>query len=412
MGERNNHSGDTAFVIAGNLFNLMTAVIIGLVMPLCVSVETYAGYRTYTLYISYVSLFHLGLVNGVALRYGQMDYVRLPYGLFRGFTRVLMLMELGFVLVLFAAATFCIGYSQMTPVHFVIVNLFAANLRNYYTTVDRFSGRFRMDAIVLILYDTALLTGLGILMSRRPENVQSVLFFITLLNLALTGCMACLNREITFGRPAVCSAAELSETIRRGSYVMTGEIIGALVLGIDSIFVQIVFDARHFSEYSFAVYIITAACTALSACDNLIFPALKRLAPDSLRESYRKLLRRAFLGCGVMLIPVFLCAPLIRRFLPVYAGSISILLILSPVLVFRTLSILVCRNILLVLDQEKVFMRNNAAALVLGFFLDLLAVFFQGEMHAIAAVSVLTFAVWFFLNDWSIRSALRRGEKR
>ncbi|MBQ9009060.1 MAG: hypothetical protein IJ088_07000 [Clostridia bacterium] len=407
MGERFNPSGDAALVIAGNLFNLMTAVVIGLVMPMCVSVETYAGYRTYTLYIGYASLFHLGFVNGVALRYGHLDYGRLPYGLFRGFTRALMLSQAGIGLIL-ALALF-LGGGGLSPILFVAVNLFATNLRHYYTTVDRFSGRFRTDATALILYDVLLLAGFTFQMVRGPSNAQPILTFITCLNLGMVLCLAVLNREITFGRPATESMDELPENVRRGCFVMLGEIIGGLVLGIDSIFVQLFYDVRHFSAYTFAVYVITAACTALSACDSLIFPTLKRQAPEQLGESYRKLLRRVFLGSTLMLLPVTACIPFISRVLPAYTGSRSILIILCPALVFRMLSGLACRNVLLAMDRERVFMRNNAVALLLGFILDLAVVLFRGGMHMIAAVSVVTFSVWFMLNDRAIRNGLRKG---
>ena len=152
--------------------------------------------------------------------------------------------------------------------------------------------------------------------------------------------------------------------------------------------------------------IITAACTALSAGDNLIFPALKRQAPEKLRESYRKLLRIVLLASALMLLPVGLCLLLIPRLLPMYTDSVSVLAILCPALVLRSLCALACRNILLVLDRENVFMRNNAAALVLGFLLDLAVVLFRGSIQAIAVVSVVTFAVWFLLNDRAVRRAL------
>lgn len=397
-----------ALVIAGNLLNLLTAVVIGLAMPLCVSVETYAGYRTYTLYIGYVGLFHLGFVNGMALRYGQLDYARLPFDRFRGFTRAQMASQLlaGLVLFIAAGGPLQLGIARMSPMLFVILNLFASNLRHYYAVVDHFSGRYKADAVSLILYDAALLTGFSLLLARKPDTVQPFLLFITCLNLVMVLGLALVNREITFGRPVRCSAAELLENVRRGSRVMMGEMIGGLVLGIDSIFVHLFFGTGQFSAYALAAYIITAACTALSAGDNLIFPALKRQAPEKLVESYRKLLRIVLLASALMLLPVGLCLFLIPRLLPMYTGSVSVLAILCPVLVLRSLCSLACRNILLVLDRENVFMRNNAAALVLGFLLDLAVVLFRGSMQAISAVSVVTFAVWFLLNDRAIRRAL------
>ena len=72
-------------------------------------------------------------------------------------------------------------------------------------------------------------------------------------------------------------------------------------------------------------------------------------------ESYRKLLRIVLLASALMLLPVGLCLFLIPRLLPMYTGSVSVLAILCPVLVLRSLCSLACRNILLVLDRTMVF---------------------------------------------------------
>ncbi len=403
------------WVVSSNLLTLLTAVVIGLIMPKFVSYETYAGYRTYTLYIGYSSLFHLGIVNGLALRFGNLDYKELPHDRFRFFTMSLILLELAFQVVLFAAfAAWCSFRHEtisLTPIVFVIINLIFANLRQYYTCIDKFSGRFVTDAFFLIIYDVLMIAGFALLMISGKDRWMPYLLLVTALNVFLFFCYFFANKEISVGsiKSEPAPGPDFFENIKRGSFIMLGEQVGALILGIDSIFAQLFFNDKEFSQYTFAVYIVVAAYTLMSAADNLVFPYLKRLDEKNLRRSYKKLKAISFAAALILMILIILCRPFIEMFLPAYGESIPILNILCITLIFRALQGLACSNFMRTLDMERVFFRNNIFILILAFVSDAVMYAVFGNLRFIAAASVFVYVLWFVISDLSIGARLKKS---
>ena len=57
-----------------NLFTILSGIIVGFVIPKIMGLEDYGYYKTFTLYVSYVGLFHLGFIDGIYLKYGGVSY--------------------------------------------------------------------------------------------------------------------------------------------------------------------------------------------------------------------------------------------------------------------------------------------------------------------------------------------------
>lgn len=420
---------DLAWVILSNLSALITAVVIGLVMPAFTGYETYAGYRVYTLYTGFASLFHLGFTDGIALRYGAVDYQDLPIKRFRTYLPALTLLQLVFQGILFGVLFAVKGSGAVSSAFFyVILNLLFTNVRHYYSTVDRFSGRFRTDSVLTLLYGVFLLAGYGLLISRGSDRFSDYLSYTTGLNAAICLLYIFLNRAITFGRAeetkegSVVSGEgekgsvsenglfhDLSLNIRRGSFVMFSELTGVLILGIDSVFVQAFFDDRRFSEYSFAVYVIVAAYTLMHAVDNVIFPYLKRLDKEALPERFKVLSRSVVQSSAIMMGGLLVCRHLISRFLGNYEGSTEILMILGITLLFRAMQGLVYGNFFRALDMERIFFKNNFCVLILAAATDLAACLIFRDPRPVAIASVLVYAIWHVLSILRLRKKLGTG---
>ncbi len=400
------------WVVTSNILTLLTAITIGFVLPKFVSFETYAGYRTYTLYIGFASLFHLGFINGIALRFGDTDYRDLPAGRFKAYTASLCLMELGFQVVLFGIyLIWCFAsgnYFEFTPVLFVIVNLLFTNLRHYFSTLDKFSARFTVDGALLVLYDVLQLAGFGILLFLGSDKWMTFLLYTTAINIFINiAYMVGNTRVVAGGEKAYFSRQDIFSNIRRGSFVMLGEMIGIGILGIDSIFAQLFFDDKSFSQYTFAVYIVVAAYTLMSAAESMIFPYLKRLDDKDMKGSYLKLKRWSTYMSAVMFLGIIVLRPLIGLFLPAYTQSIHILEILGGTLMFRALQGLSCGNFFRSLDMEKQYFKCNALAFGLAVISDTAVYLVFRDLRPIAFASVFVFALWFVLSDVMITKKLQ-----
>lgn len=57
-------------VFSANFLQLISSLVVGFIVPAILSIEGYAELKTYTLFISYIGLFHLGFLDGLYIKYG------------------------------------------------------------------------------------------------------------------------------------------------------------------------------------------------------------------------------------------------------------------------------------------------------------------------------------------------------
>ena len=60
-------------VAMSNIVNFGTSFIIGFILPTILTVGDYGNYRTYTLYLSIVYLFHFGFSDGIYIKYVGLE---------------------------------------------------------------------------------------------------------------------------------------------------------------------------------------------------------------------------------------------------------------------------------------------------------------------------------------------------
>ena len=84
---------DILRVVVSNLLSLISGVLVAFLLPKIIGLSDYGYYKTFTLYATYVGLFHFGIEDGIYLIYGGKDYEELNKIDFRFYTRFLFVLE-------------------------------------------------------------------------------------------------------------------------------------------------------------------------------------------------------------------------------------------------------------------------------------------------------------------------------
>ena len=74
-------------VFISNIFTVIAGIVVGFIIPKVLSVDGYGYYKTFTLYITYVGFFSLGIIDGIVLEFGGHDYELYDKGFFRSVFR-------------------------------------------------------------------------------------------------------------------------------------------------------------------------------------------------------------------------------------------------------------------------------------------------------------------------------------
>ena len=77
-----------------NFITIMVSLAATVILPKFLELEQYGYWQVYLFYTSYVGLMHLGLNDGIYLRYGGESYNKLDYSMFHGQYKILLIVEL------------------------------------------------------------------------------------------------------------------------------------------------------------------------------------------------------------------------------------------------------------------------------------------------------------------------------
>ncbi len=397
---KDNKLNNAVWVFASNIVCLITTLIIGFLLPKYVSTDTFAYYRTYTLYVAYVGLFHFGMINGIYLKFGSNSYKSIPKDKFKAYTKILILSQIILGLVLILALISIMGITRKSiPLLFVALNIIFVNINAYYSLINQFTLQFKRDSIIQLLSNFINLTVYLSFILSKSNNVVFLLLGISLSNFVISFIWAKLNQEIFDIKASINKEriAEVSYFIRTGFYVMISEFTGLIILSIDSVFVNLLFDTESFATYTFAISVITVLMQIIGLGSKLIFPYLKRTDINIVRQVYPILSILIIWFCGIISGSLFVIEIFIENLLPSYKGSIMIIYCLGILLIFRGPIELAYGNIYKVTGLVKEYLKNNIIALTIGIISNIIAMVVSGTLYSIAIASVLSYVVWFLI---------------
>lgn len=389
-------------VVSSNIFTILVALFSGFILPKELSIPDYAYYRVYLLYISYAGFFHFGIVNGIYLKYGNMDLEQIPRKIFRAYSSFMMLSQAAVVaalsLILFAAAPSMEG-DKVTAFAFVIINIPLINIKWFYSSINQFTKRFVIDSYVTYLQNILNLVMVLLVILLKWYDFKWILAILTICNLICMAIVMAQNKMILWGEKARLKDTGIPELIKSGFFLMLSEFVGIIILGIDSIFVDNLFSQTEFAMYSFAVSVISVIFTAISAVSNLVYPYLVRVEEEKYAEYYGLMSDVLAIVSMFSMLAFYVAEFIIFRWLDKFIPSLSIVAILFGTVVFRTIITLVCGNYFKVLKLIKEYTWNNIFAIAISFLLNGAAYLLFEDYRYIAGASLLSFVIWYLVTE-------------
>jgi O-antigen/teichoic acid export membrane protein len=399
---KSENTKNALMVISSNLLTIIIALFTGFIIPIKISVADYAYYHVYCLYIAYAGFFHLGLVNGIYLKYGHLDETQLPVNRFRRYGKIMFVLQMAAVTILAVLLfVFQPADSNNTLAYaFIILNIPLINMKWFYSSMNQFTKRFVIDSIVTYLQNALTLVMVLLIIVFRWYHFEFLLILTTVINFICMLMVMYQNRRFIGKSEEVQEESDLRPLIRSGFFLMLSEFVGIIILGIDSMFVQNLYSVNEFAMYSFAISIITVIYTLISTVSNLIYPYLVRVNEEKYAEYYTLMSDVLSVIAIFSLLAFYAAKFIIVTWMDKYEASISITAILFGTVIFRSLIMLVCGNFFKVLKMIKEYTRNNVFAIIISFILPLVAYFIFKEYHYIAIASLVSFIIWYIVTDF------------
>lgn len=382
-------------VLIANVINLLIGLVNSFVLPKYLSFESYAMIKTYTLYISYAGLFHLGYLDGMYLRYGGKDFSKLDANdvgtEFKNIT---------FMQFFVAAVVFCFSLTQHSTVLYLFsIGLLLNNLISFYQMLFQATGTFNLYARALNyskLIEFSLNMCLVFLLCLDNyilyigNHIITAAVVLSYLGLAL-------SRKCAYLRSGHFDFQRFKENISTGFILMLGNLSNNFFTAIDRWFVKILMTAKDFSIYSFAVTIDALITIFVTPLSITLYNALC-LNSD---VEYIKKLKRVILIWGFLIIaPAFPAKWILEHFMVKYIDSSELIFML-----FATQSIYaiikgVYVNLYKVRKKQNDYLKQMVLMTVLATGLNAVLFYILKSRLSLAIGTLLTALIWLFICEF------------
>lgn len=392
---------DIINVSISNIAKLLSGVLVGFILPKILGVEDYGYYKTFTLYATYVGLFHFGLSDGIYLKFGGENYEDLDKREFRFYTIVFCLIELivSVILIVITVANLKNEYKFIFIC--LAVYLIFNNVTSYYQMISQITGHFKELSIRNIIQAFAITSIVLFLWTVQKQTSVDITYRIYTILYILT--MAVLMvwyigtyRDITFGE-ITYKWVNIPILIKIGLPLTIANLCSSLILTLDRQFVNVLFDTATYAVYAFAYNLLSLVTTATSAISVVLYPKLRRTDINELDSIYHVLIGLVLgfiFGCLILYFP--LCI-FIRWFLPKYEMALPIFRVIFPGLAISSAITIVIHNYYKIIGVNTRFFYKTIIILLLSCVANAIAYTIFKTTIWISIASIITMVIWYIV---------------
>lgn len=396
-------------VFMSNITIIFSGVVNGLLLPKLLGVTDYGFYKIFNLYITYVVFFDFGITNGVYLLYGGYRIIDLPKERFRLFFRVLLIIQILIASIVGIAAILLLEGEYVFIFIMTAIYLLGNNIANYFEKIAIMTGDFgpairrNITKSLLTIVITALLyVAIRLDLGIRYYRIYTILFVLLYSFLAFQ--YAYTYKSLIFGNS--CELKDEKDSIIKlacaGITLLLADMAANLILTIDRQFVSLLFDVDTYSVYSFAYSMLRIVILAVSAVSAVIYPSLKRMSLEQMKNSYGySLALVGMVSFGSLLLYYPLCI-FVQWFLPNYSASLPVFRVLFPSITIHSIISIVIINHYKALQKQKIYFNVSLFVLFFSLVSNLIAYLLTKSAIGFSVASVISMAVWYVLSEYYI----------
>lgn len=397
---------NVAMVAFSNILTILAGVFSGFVIPKIMGVTDYGYYKIFTLYLTYIGLFHFGFIDGIYLIYAGKNYANLDKDKFRLFTKFLMIFQAILLILITGIALIFVQTAYGYIFVFIGINLLVTNVTSYYQFVSQITYRFKELAIRNVIKSILNVVAILILfLLYKYTNINYISYRIyigvySIINTLLVVWYIYTYRDITFGKSSIKGNKTLIlQIFKVGIPLLFTNLIGTLILTVDSQFVSLLFDTDTYGIYAFAYNMLNLVTTAIAAISTVLYPSLKTKSEVELKENYSKLNGIIIVIVAVCLLAYFPLYLIVNWFLKDYISSLPIFQIIFPSLIFNITISVVIANYYKSLNLIKGYFIKSIIALILAIIANAIAYLIFKTPISISAASVIVSVIWYMMME-------------
>lgn len=357
-------------VLSANGVVAIIGFLSSLFLPKVLPIEEYAIYQSFVLYLSYISVLHLGFPSGMNIKYAGVKLDDIDKKQYKAEMWILFLVLMLFSVNFFSLSVILnsemMGYISLMIFPYCFLSSFSVLLQAW--------EKFQEYAILhtIVSAGPLALPMIVYICTGQASGRINIYLYILVYVITTIICLVYHARIVKGIESNRLVSKENWETEKIGFCFLLGNYISLLIHSVDKQFANWFCTAAGFSYYSFALTMQNVMTIFITAISQPLFPHMAAGRMD--RKAYVKAERVLLLLGSFSGIAYFLCDLVVKLWIPNYIESLSVIRVYFAV--FPAMSIVNS----LYLNMYK------ARRLVKRYILDLILVLAFAVMANIVAV--------------------------
>ncbi len=381
-------------VLVSNMVVLFTSFINTLIIPKILTIDGYAEYQMFMLYISYVGLMTLGFHSGLFVKYGGKKREGIEKSQFKSEMHIVLVSQVIISCIIIAIAFFIKNELLFLAALCILTSNFVSVYKYLYQAWDEFS-KFSIISIFQSVGFSGIVLFVGILLKKIPA--LSVIYVYIVINAI---CFAIVffeyMKQVRGIRAKKCISNANLEIFSVGLLLMLGGAANVIFNSIDKYYIKFLFTNYEFSMYCFAITLLNVMNVFISAIAQPMYLQLANHIDDyEERSKYKEMLLcfGALSGCAYYAVAV-----IVKYFIPEYLDSLSVVSILFAI--FPAVAVINCLyvNLYKATNQVKKYIFTLFVMIICSVVLNAAFVFVDRNYLAITAATTICYYIWYFIS--------------
>lgn len=373
------------YAFGAQVVSLVLSIIMTLIVPKILGVKAFSYWQLFIFYTSYGGFLHLGLYDGIYLRFGGVSYKELNYVMLGWQFAISMIWQ---IIICFIISLFTYIYITGDRVFIVVSSCLCILISNsifFFGYILQAVNNIKYYSISIMIEKMLLIILIIISLFLKKQNYELlIVLYITCRCIALLyNSFHCkeITKAIKINRyPPI---EELKKNIGCGLILAFSNVSSMLILGIGRFFIDVNFGIIEFGKVSFSIIMINFFIVFMSQISIVIFPVLRRVDSNNLKLYFVKFNRilTAFLPIIFLLYtPIYF---FVNHWIPDYKDSLFYFIFLFPLCCYEGKMQMLNNTFMKVLREEKKLLLFNIISCIISIVLTLVSIYI---FHSITIV--------------------------
>jgi O-antigen/teichoic acid export membrane protein len=374
-------------VVFSNMITLISNVVLGIVVPIFLSVESYGEYKLYLFYVGYLGVLHFGFLDSLYLKYGGINKDIIKKSILIKEHNVFFKFQLIITILMLLVAFL------LKNLHFVLLalTLLPINMGSFHKLFYQATGQFRKYSYITITYTIVnLILICMLLLYKETGFVYYIIATMTAYYLIY------IILEIDFYKYTKATKERTQINLllyfKVGIFVLVGNVCVMLITSVGSWIVQFFMSIKDFAYYSFAVSMMGMILIIINAIGLTFYNYISKEVNNKKLIFAKELLILLGVFAGST---YFILDFIINRFLPHYEVASEIIAISFLTFPYLMIIKILIINLYKARKQERKYLKVVLSIFLISLILNLIAYLVFHSMKSIAFASLLTFVIWY-----------------